>query len=77
MSGRISIALVIVCVVTIVALSAAWIARAQTTNVPAGFQTPLVRDMELVNGLQALTGRVEALESKVKDLEDKLAKVKN
>lgn len=76
MSGKINIALAVACVAALVTMSAVWFARGQTTNAPGGFQTPLVRDMELINDVRALTARVEALEAKVQDMDSKLQKIK-
>jgi cell division protein FtsB len=76
MSGRINITLAIVCIVTLVTMSAVWFAHGQTANVPEGFQAPLVRDLDLIAQVQTLTARVDTLEAKVKDMQDKLDKIK-
>ena len=73
MNRRINVLLAVVSIMAMVGLGmvAAWgyDGGTQATNVPAAFQKPLVRDLKLVNDLNALTKRVETLEEKIKQLE--------
>ena len=55
--------------VIFVALATGWRAHAQTaTNLPAGFERPLIVDLKMARDIEALTQRVEILEAEVKNL---------
>jgi len=72
MKDKVKIIVGICCFVVFVASGLVWFAHGQTTNTSyagSGFQKPLVRDLQLIGEVRALTQRVEALEDKVKKLE--------
>ena len=74
MKSKVCIVVAACCIAVFVAFGAAWFAHGQTTNatdVPSGFQVPMVRDLQLLNEVKALTKRVETLETKVKALESR------
>ena len=82
MARRWHVRAMLIGLVTVVTLGAAWWAFGQygpATNPPAlspGFDRPLVRDVILVHEVADLTQRVDALEAAVKDLQARLNKGK-
>jgi hypothetical protein len=68
-----------VCVAVLVTAGAAWFAHGQdvvTNAVPEGFRTPLVRDLALVDQVNALAKRVEVLEGQIQDMKKKVDRIK-
>jgi hypothetical protein len=61
---------------TILGIPAIAVAQEPATNqptLPPSFRTPLIRDMELIDQVKALSARVATLETKNADLAKKLA----
>ena len=60
--------------VALATLTAGWMAHAQTTtNTLIGFDRPLVIDHKLERDIDALTKRIEVLETTVKTLQSQVA----
>ena len=76
MNSRIKMMVMIGCVAVASGLSLAWFAHGQDTNIPVGFQVPMVRDLKLIGEVENLTKRVAELEAKVKILETKSGRSK-
>ena len=70
----------LVCGVALLILGAGWFALGQNTNtteLTPGMETPLIKNMPLIEEVENLKKRVEALEATIDRLENELSRIKN
>jgi hypothetical protein len=79
MIHRTNIVMAVVCVATLLALGVGWFALGQDTNTPAplttGMESPLVKDINMERKVDALTTKVDALETIVVKLQNEIDEI--